>query len=70
LSYFLPEGTKNVELSLYDLSGRLVESSVSLPTTHGRYEISYDTSDLPPGVYIARLTTDAASTTQRLIIAR
>ncbi|MCX7020746.1 MAG: hypothetical protein NTW26_00460, partial [bacterium] len=31
LSYYLPEGTKNVELSLYDLSGRLVASYVSIP---------------------------------------
>jgi hypothetical protein len=70
LSYYLPEGTKNAELSLYDLSGRLVASSVSIPTAPGRHEISYDTSDLPPGVYIVRLTTDTSSTTKRLIIAR
>jgi hypothetical protein len=70
LSFYLPEGTKNVELSLYDLSGRLVESSVSVPTTPGRHEIAYDTSGLPSGVYVARLTTDTSSTTKRLIIAR
>jgi len=70
LSYYLPENIKTVELSLYDLSGRLVESSVSLPTGPGRHEINYDTSDLPPGVYIARLTTDTSSTTKRFIIAR
>jgi hypothetical protein len=45
-SYYLPEGTKNAELSLYDLSGRLVESSVSVPTTPGRHENAYDTSKL------------------------
>ena len=71
LSYYLPEDTKNVELSLYVLSGWLVESSVSVPTAPGCHEISYDTSSsLPPGVYIARLTTDVASTTQQLVITR
>ena len=56
---------------LYYLSGRLVEFSVSVPTTPGRHEITYDTSGfVPPGVYIARLTTDVASTTQHLVIMR
>ncbi|HUT99536.1 MAG TPA: T9SS type A sorting domain-containing protein [bacterium] len=70
LSYYLPEGTKNVELSLYDLSGRLLESSVSLPTAPGRHEISYDASNLPPGVYVARLSTSTASLSQRIVITR
>ncbi|HUT97741.1 MAG TPA: T9SS type A sorting domain-containing protein [bacterium] len=70
LSYYLPEGTKNVELSLYDLSGRLVESSVSVPTTPGRHEIAYDTSTLPPGVYLVRLAADAGALTRRVVIAR
>jgi hypothetical protein len=68
--YYLPEGTKNVELSLYDLSGRLVESYVSIPTAPGRHEIVYDTSALPPGVYVARLSTNIASLSQRLVITR
>jgi hypothetical protein len=70
LSYFLPEGTKNVELSLYDLSGRLVESSLCIPTAPGRHEISYDTSNLPSGVYVAHLITNNNICTQRLVIAR
>ncbi len=51
LSYYLPEDTRNAELSLYDLSGRLVASSVSVPTAPGRHEIVYDTSDLCPQAY-------------------
>jgi hypothetical protein len=70
LSYYLPEGVKNAELSLYDLSGRLVESSVSVPTTSGRHEISYNTSDLLPGVYIARLSTDDGTFTRRVVVSR
>jgi len=65
LAFYLPEGVKKAELSLYDLSGRLVGSSVSVPTIPGRHEIAYDTSNLPPGVYIVRLTTENATTTQR-----
>ena len=70
LSYCLPENTIKVELSLYDLSGRLVASSVNVPTTPGRHEVVYDTSDLPPGVYIASLTTDTGALTRRLVITR
>ncbi|MCX7021545.1 MAG: T9SS type A sorting domain-containing protein [bacterium] len=70
LSYYLPEGTKNVELSLYDLSGRLVASYVSIPTAPGRHEIAYDTSVLPAGVYLVRLSTDTGALTRRVVIAR
>ncbi|MCK4594030.1 T9SS type A sorting domain-containing protein, partial [bacterium] len=70
LSFYLPEDTRNVELSLYDLSGRLVTSSISLSTTPGRHEITYDTSDLLPGVYLASLTTDTGTLTRRLVITR
>jgi hypothetical protein len=68
LSYYLPEGTKNVEFSLCDLSGRLVESSLCIPTAPGRHEISYDTSGLSPGVYVERLEADTAALTRRLVI--
>jgi len=70
LSYYLPEDTKSAELSLYDLSGRLVESSVSVPTATGRHEIFCDTSNLPPGVYLVRLVTDGSVLTRRVVIAR
>ncbi len=70
LCFYLPEDTTNVELSLYDLSGRLVASSVSVPTTPGRHEIAYDTSDLLPGIYLASLTTDTGTLTRRLVITR
>jgi hypothetical protein len=70
LAYCLPEDTKNAELSLYDLSGRLVESSLKIPTTPGRHEIVYDTSNLPPGVYLVRLATDRDAITRRVGIAR
>jgi hypothetical protein len=70
LAYYLPENVKNAELSLYDLSGRLVESSASVPITPGRHEIAYDTSVLPSGVYVVRLAADAGALTRWLVIAR
>ena len=41
LSYYIPVNTKSVELSLYDLSGRLVASSIGLSIAPGRNEINY-----------------------------
>ncbi len=70
LSFHLPEDTSSVELSLYDLSGRFVASSISLSTAPGRHEITYDTSALPSGVYVARLSTNAGTFTHRLVITR
>jgi len=70
LAYYLPEDTKNAKLSLYDLSGRLVDSSLDIPTTAGRHEIAYNTSSLPPGVYLVRLAAGAGILTRRVVIAR
>ncbi|MCX7022897.1 MAG: T9SS type A sorting domain-containing protein [bacterium] len=70
LSYYLPENTENVELSLYDLSGRLVESSVSVPTSPGRHEVEFDAAALTAGVYLYRLTAGDATLTRRMVVSR
>jgi len=59
-----------ITIALYDLSGRRVATVLDGEMTAGRHDDSYDASALPPGVYLARLSTDAGSLTERLVITR
>jgi len=69
VDYTLPkEGP--ITISLYDLSGRRIATVLDGEMTAGRHDISCDASLLPPGVYLARLTTDSGTLTRRVVIAR
>ena len=59
-----------VELSVYDLSGRLVETLVSGEQTAGRHSVSWDSSTSATGVYLLRLETDGEAITKRAVISR
>jgi hypothetical protein len=69
IDYTLPEGGR-VTIALYDLSGRRIVTLLDENTTPGRHETNRDTSDLLPGVYLARLSTDAGTLVKRLVITR
>jgi len=61
-----------VSLSVYDLSGRLVETLVSGEQTAGRHSISWDSSTLATatGVYLIRLEVAGEAITKRAVISR
>jgi hypothetical protein len=59
-----------VTVALYDLSGRRVATVYDGQTAAGRHELSGDVSALTPGVYLARLSTDAGTLTRRVVVAR
>ena len=69
IEYTLPE-EGSVTITLYDLSGRRITTLLDENVTAGRHELTYDASLLPPGVYLARLSTDTATLTRRLVITR
>ncbi|MBD3372539.1 MAG: T9SS type A sorting domain-containing protein, partial [Candidatus Coatesbacteria bacterium] len=69
LSFELPSGASEASITIYDLSGRIVET-VDLGATTGRQTISLDTTTYRPGVYLATLATDTASETRRFVISR
>ena len=69
VDYTLPENG-SITIALYDLSGRRVTTVLDGEMAAGRHDISYDTSALPPGVYLARLATDSGTLTRRVVIAR
>jgi len=59
-----------VSLSVYDLSGRLVETLVSGNQTAGRHSVSWDSSAEATGVYLLRLEADGEAITKRAVISR
>jgi hypothetical protein len=47
-----------VEVKIYDVSGKEIEIIVNENTGPGIYEVSFDASKLPSGVYFYSLTAD------------
>jgi hypothetical protein len=59
-----------VVLSVYDLSGRRIATPVEADQAAGRHEVSWNCGDIPSGVYLYRLETNAGSLTRRLVVSR
>ncbi|MCX7022344.1 MAG: T9SS type A sorting domain-containing protein, partial [bacterium] len=59
-----------VELSVYDLSGRLVDTVVDGELEVGPHACVWDASGRADGVYLYTLTTPDGSLTRRLVVAR
>jgi|GEM_PF-1131535 len=59
-----------VELNIYDLSGRLVETLVSGNQTAGRYSVSWDSSTSATGVYLLCLEAAGEAVTKRAVVSR
>ena len=67
ISYNLFDKIK-VNLSIYDLSGRIIETLVDERQSPGNFSIAWDASELPSGIYIARLNTENQSLTKKMIL--
>lgn len=69
ISYNLARPTK-VNVSVYDLGGKLVATLISDKQSAGTHNLVYDARGLKAGVYFTKLTTDDYTKTAKLIIAR
>ncbi len=68
ISYTIRTST-TVQLDVYDLLGRRVATLVDGVQTAGTHEVVFDTSGLPSGVYILRLTVgDHIATTKVSVV--
>jgi hypothetical protein len=68
-------GTSQVTLAIYDMHGRLVSTLVDAPLTPGAYQALWDAtgvdgSQVPPGVYFFRLSSEAETSTGKLVLVR
>jgi hypothetical protein len=60
----------NVEVALYDLSGRRVDTIYSGYMAEGRNELSVRTGGLPSGVYLIQAAGEGGAAVRRLVVAR
>jgi hypothetical protein len=56
------------KLIIYDVLGREVETLVNEQLAHGTYEVSWDATNYPSGVYFYRLTAGEYIETRRMIL--
>jgi len=67
IPFSVPE-TGNVTLKVYNVLGREVATLVDEVRQPGTYQVTFDASQLSSGIYIARLTGDGVSMTQKLTL--
>ena len=67
ISYQLPVSSE-VMLSVYNVTGQLVETLVNGTLDAGSYSVTLDASDFSSGVYFYRLETDNFSDTKKMIL--
>jgi hypothetical protein len=60
----------NVEVALYDVSGRRVDTVYDGYTAAGRCELTAWTGGLPPGVYLIQARAEGGAAVRRLVVAR
>jgi hypothetical protein len=57
-----------VTLTIYDILGREVVSLVNEPLNPGTYEVEFDGSNYPSGVYYYKLAAGAYTKTKKMIL--
>jgi hypothetical protein len=67
ISYQL-SADSHVSLRLYDTAGRLAAILVNGWRSAGRHEVTFDATDLPSGIYLAKLTAGDFTQTQKLVL--
>lgn len=70
LSYNL-ENTMAVRIELFDITGKMVRTLSNQGKQYaGKYNVSYNISDLPNGIYMAALTTEENKVTTKIVLTR
>ena len=69
ISYQLTSAGR-IDLSVFDVNGRHVRTLVSERKNAGTHSIDFDASDLPSGVYIARLQHAAGTLSRKMLLVK
>ena len=69
ISYDLPK-TSDVALSIYDITGRLVETLVNKQQDAGNYQVQWDASRYSSGVYFYRIMAGNFLQTRKMLVLR
>lgn len=69
INFELPVGSK-VFLTVYDISGKLVETLVSSELNAGKYRVDWNAAKYSSGVYFYKLETDKFSSVKKMILVK
>lgn len=69
IRYNVPQRSE-VRLAVYDVLGRCVETLVNAEKLPGHYEVTFDASSLPSGVYLYRLQAGNFTETKKLVLVK
>ncbi len=61
---------ENVSLKVYDALGREIKTLINKPMQPGEYEVEFDATDLPSGVYFYKLSSGSFSQTRKMVLLR
>jgi len=67
ISFDLPK-EDNINLSVFDLSGKLVKTIVNGSIAPGSYQFDFDASEQPSGIYIYKLTTSNYEQSRKMVL--
>ncbi|MCF8370445.1 MAG: peptidylprolyl isomerase [Bacteroidales bacterium] len=67
IEYSIENKVNKLDISLYDLSGKLVSNILSQSHQPGIYSLEYDARDLKPGVYIVEVKGGGLVATQKIV---
>jgi hypothetical protein len=67
IKFEIPKNS-NARVSIYDNTGRIVETIVNKSLSPGTYEIQWNAANQPSGVYFYRLQTEGFSQTKRMVL--
>ena len=69
ICYTIPNN-EHITLKVYDITGRSVKTLVNGSQSAGYYEINFDASDLPGGVYFYSLLSEGFTNTRRMVLVK
>jgi hypothetical protein len=61
-------GRRSVQVVIYDILGREIKKLVNEELNPGTYEVEFDGTDLPSGIYFYRLSTDNFIDTKKMVL--
>ncbi len=69
IKYQLPQDSE-VQLVMYDMLGREVKEIINQYQSAGYYELSFDGSNLPSGMYIYKITTGEFTASKKMLLVK
>ena len=70
LAYEMISNDCNIELSVYDIRGRMVDQLISGYVKAGSYKINWNAETEASGIYFLRMVTPEKALTKKMVLAK